>query len=172
MIIDNNPKNKSAFLTVNKDMRLIADKILASKPLQKLLYYTTNDALSKPDLTNEQVIGLFGKNIKNVPKIYVDNEVLNYVIINFDNFTPNDNSEFRDHIIEFDIMCHFDQWALKDFDLRPYRIAAEIDSKIDKQHLTGIGEARFLGCNQMILNDELAGLCLMYQSIHSTEDQY
>ena len=173
MIIDKNPKNNSAFLMVNKDMKLIADLILQSRDLQKLLYYTTDDALSRPFLTDEQVMELFGKNIKNVPKLYVDNEVLNYIIISFDNFTPNpENPEYRDHIIEFDIMCHFDQWALKDFNLRPYRIAAEIDSKIDKKHLTGIGKTEFLGCNQMVINDELAGLCLMYQSTHSTEDKY
>ena len=49
------------------------------------------------------------KNIKIVPKLYVDGSVLSYVIINFDNFTPNGrNPEFRDNIIEFDIICHFD----------------------------------------------------------------
>jgi len=54
---------------------------------------------------------LFGKNIKIVPKLYVDGSVLNYIIVNFDNFTPNGNNpEFRDNIVEFDIICHFDQW--------------------------------------------------------------
>ena len=51
---------------------------------------------------------MFGKNIKNVPKLYVDGSVLTYIIINFDNFQPSGNPEFRDNIIEFDIICHFD----------------------------------------------------------------
>ena len=43
-----------------------------------------------------------------VPKLYVDKSVLNYIIISFDNFTQSANPEFRDNIIEFDIICHFD----------------------------------------------------------------
>ena len=71
----------------------------------------------------------------------------------------------------FDIICHFDQWQLKDFQLRPYRIAAEIDSMLDGQHLTGIGELEFLGANQTISTNEYGGLCLMYAAIHGEEDK-
>ena len=94
------------------------------------------------------------------------------MIVSFDNFTPNaTNPEFRDNIIEFDIICHFDQWSMKDFKLRPYKIAAEIDSMFNDKHLTGIGTLQFLGANQMILTDEYAGLCLMYSAIHGEEDK-
>jgi len=51
---------------------------------------------------------MFNKNIRIVPKMYVDNPVLNYIIISFDNFIESGNPEFRDNIIEFDIICHFD----------------------------------------------------------------
>jgi hypothetical protein len=74
-----------------------------------LLYYTTSDALDKEDIPKEAVYQLFKKNIKIVPKLYVDGSVLNYIIISFDNFTANvTNPEFRDNIISFDIICHFD----------------------------------------------------------------
>lgn len=166
------PECKSSFLSMEKDMRLISNTLISNPRLKKLLYYTTSDCLQKKELTTEQTYELFGKNIKIVPKLYVDNSVLNYIIISFDNFAPNaTNTEFRDNIIEFDIICHFDQWQLKDFQLRPYRIAAEIDSMIDKKHLTGIGTLQFLGANQMILTDEYAGVCLMYAAIHGDEDK-
>jgi hypothetical protein len=55
--------------------------------------------------------------------------------------------------------------------LRPYRIAAELDSMLDKQHLTGIGEVEFLGANQLIINEEFAGVSLMYNVIHGGEDK-
>ena len=146
--------------------------LLRNERLKKLLYYTTPDCLDRKILTEDQSLELFGKNIKLVPKLYVDNSVLNYIILSFDNFTPNmTNPEFRDNIIEFDIICHFDQWQLKDFQLRPYRIAAEIDSMFDEKHLSGIGLLHFLGANQIILTDEYAGLCLMYQAIHGGEDK-
>jgi hypothetical protein len=55
-------------------------------------------------------------NIKIVPKLKVDKTVLNYAIVKFDDFMTNaTNPEFRDNIIEFDILCHFDQWQLEDF---------------------------------------------------------
>ena len=140
--------------------------------LKRLLFYTTKDCLNKPKLDENQTLEMFGKNIKMIPKLYVDNSVLNYIIVSFDNFTPNGtNPEFRDNIIEFDIICHFNQWQLQDFKLRPYRIAAEIDSMFNDKHLTGIGKLEFLGANQMILTDEYAGLCLMYRAVHGDEDK-
>jgi len=172
MKIDGYAIPKSSFLSVDKDMGIITKQLLANPRLKRLLYYTTKDALDRPNLTEEQSIELFGKNIKNIPKLYVDGSVLNYIIINFDNFIPNrTNPEFRDNIIEFDIICHYDQWALNDFQLRPYRIAAEIDSMFDGKHLTGIGETEFIGANQIILTDEFAGLCLMFRAVHGEEDK-
>ena len=172
MIIDRDPKPKSSFLSMEKDMHLIANMMLKNNRLKKMLYYTTPDCLNKPNVSEDASIDMFGKNIKMVPKLYVDNSVLNYIIVSFDNFTPNStNPEFRDNIIEFDIICHFDQWTMKDFQLRPYKIAAEIDSMFNEKHLTGIGTLKFLGANQMILTDEYAGLCLMYAAIHGEEDK-
>lgn len=102
---------KSSFLSVQKDLNLIIDKIFASKRLQNLLYYNTPDALDKPYLNEDEQLSLFKNNIKVVPKLYIDGSVLSYIIISFDNFTTNaENPEFRDNIISFDIICHFDQW--------------------------------------------------------------
>ena len=42
---------------------------------------------------------------------------------------------------------------------------------LNNQKLTGIGLFQFLGCNQIILNDEFAGLTLMYSAIHGGEDK-
>ena len=100
---------KSSFLSMEKDMELISQKILSNERIKRLLYYTTSDAIRKPNLTPEQSIELFEKNIKRVPKLYVDGSVLNYILIQFDNFIPNNtNPEFRDNTIEFDIICHYD----------------------------------------------------------------
>lgn len=166
-----NPEPKSSFLSTEKDMNLIVGAMIKNERLKRLLHYTSRDALDKKDLTEDETLELFGKNIKIVPKLTVDKSVLNYIIVSFDNFTPSGNPEFRDNIIEFDIICHFDQWHLKDFALRPYKIAAEIDSMFNGKHLTGIGELNFLGANQIILTDEFAGLCLMYEAVHGEEDK-
>ena len=152
-------------------MGIIINHIMKNERLKRLLYYTTKDALSRPNISEDDSIALIGKNIKMVPKLYVDGSVLAYIIISFDNFTQSRNPEFRDSIIEFDIICHFDQWQLEDFALRPYKIAGEIDAMFNNAKLTGIGELQFLGASQIVLTDEYAGLCLMYSAVHGGEDE-
>ena len=99
---------KSSFLSMDKDMGELVNLFMQNNRLKKMLYYTTKDCLDRPNLTEDETIDLFGKNIKIIPKLYVDGSVLNYIIISFDNFTQSGNPEFRDNIIEFDIVCHFD----------------------------------------------------------------
>lgn len=171
MRIDNAKMPKSSFLSMEKDTSLIVNKMLDNPRLKRLLYYTSKDALNRPNLNEDQSLDLINKNIKIVPKLYVDGSVLNYIVINFKNFTPSENPEFRDNIIEFDIICHFDQWQLQDFALRPYKIAAEIDSMFNNTHLTGIGLLQFVGATQTVLTDEFAGVCLLYEATHGGEDK-
>ena len=78
---------KSSFLSTDKDFALIVNKFLHNQRLLKLLYYTTKDCLSKPDLTEEQILSMVDKQIKIVPYLRVSEECPNYVIITFDNFT-------------------------------------------------------------------------------------
>ena len=171
MRIDGYHIPKSSFLSMEKDTGIIINEILKNNRLKKLLYYTTSDAMEKPNLTEDESLSLLGTNIKIVPKLYVDGSVLNYVLINFDNFTPSENPEFRDNTVQFDIVCHFDQWNLRDYALRPYKIAGEIDSMFNLKKLTGIGYLEFVGATQIVLTDEFAGLCLMYRTVHGGEDE-
>lgn len=163
----------SSFLSVEKDAALIMDRIFENRNLQKLLYYNTPDALDRPRLTEEQMESLIVNNIKFVPKIKVDKLVETYLLINFDAFQTTSNPEFRDNIIEFDIICHIDQWMLRDFKLRPFRIAAELDSMLNKKHLTNMGRMEFLSLDsKLIENDEFAGMCLRYRVVHGGEDKF
>ena len=162
----------SSFLSVEKDLAIIVQYLLKNENLKKLLYYTTPDCLYQPNVNEEETMAMFGKNIKIVPKLTVDKEVLNYIVISFDGFKTNlTNPEFRDNVIEIDIICHFNQWNLGDYKLRPYRIAAELDTMLDHQRLTGIGELEFAMASYIILNDEFAGLCLMYRAVHGEDDK-
>ena len=61
-IIYNYPK--SSFLSTEKDMSLIVNMILKNENLKKMLHYTSRDCLSKPNITEDESLDLFGKNIK------------------------------------------------------------------------------------------------------------
>lgn len=172
MKFENYVFNKSSFLSVEKDFNIVVEKILNNDRLKKLLYYTTKDALLKPSLTEEESVALFGKNIKVIPKLYIDNSVLNYIVISCDNFFPNaTNPQFRDNKIYFNVVCHNDQWQLQDFQLRPYRIAAELDQMLNGASLSGIGKLEFSNAIQTVLNDEYSGIMLAYYAIHGEEDK-
>jgi hypothetical protein len=80
------------------------------------------------------------KQISSVPKIKIDRPEKTYLRLTYGTMVRNTtNPEYRDNTFGIDIICHYDAWDLGDFDLRPYRIAGEIDSMLDKCRLTGIG---------------------------------
>ena len=162
---------KSSFLSVEKDLGIIIDNMLKNERLKRLLHYTSPDALERPNISEDESLALIGKNIKIIPKLYVDKSVLNYIIVSFDNFLETDNPEFRDNMIEFDIICHMDQWPLKDFALRPFKIAAEIDTIFNNKKFTGMGKLEFLGCKIVGINNEFAGVALLYGTVHGGEDR-
>ena len=70
----------SSFLSSEKDMGIITDMIMKNNNLKKLLYYTSKDCLKRSDLTEDQTLELFGKNIKIVPKLYVDTSVFSVIV--------------------------------------------------------------------------------------------
>ena len=163
---------KSSFLATDKDLALIINKLLNNQRLCKMLYYTQKDCLNAPDLTMEQKLTMINKQIKIVPKIDIDKDCPNYIIVTLDNFSPNaSNSEFRDCTINFDILCHPDHWNLGNFQLRPHKLAGEIDAMLNNQKLTGIGEIHLITGSNLVLNDDLMGMSLIYQTIHGVEDQ-
>ena len=164
---------KSSFLSMEKDLGIIVNKIMANTRLQKLMYYNIKDPLKEKTLSEEQILELMENNVKIVPYIDFENEIRNYIIVTFDNFIPNEtNPEFRDNFIYVDVLSHKSCWQLKDFQLRPYRIAAEIDSMLDKEKLTGIGRLAFMGSNAFTLpNTDYGGVTLIYEAIHGEEDK-
>lgn len=172
MRVDRVQTPKSSFLAVEKDSSIIVSELLNNNRLKRLLFYSSKDALTQPNLTQEESVSLVGNYIKIIPKIKIDKDTKTYLLLRFNNFTPNvRNPEFRDNIIEFDIVCHFDQWELNDFQQRPFKIAAEIDTMFNKKHLTGIGVLQFVSGEPFVLTDEFGGFCLRYKAIHGEEDK-
>ena len=102
MKIDGVKIPKSSFLSMEKDTNLIINKMFKNERLKRLLYYTSRDALNRPNLTEDQSIELIQNSIRFVPKLEVDNEVRTYIVISYDNFVPSENPEFRNNTIEFD----------------------------------------------------------------------
>ena len=177
----------SSFLSCEKDIEEILRKLfVSSKPysdyLKKLLVINTKDCLdNETSTTIQQKIADMNLAklrqegyIKLEPKIRFgeNEEVKSYIIISCDNFTPNAiNPHYRDCTVTFDILCHTDYWDIGNYRVRPLKIAGYIDGILNKARLSGIGTFQFMGCNQLVLNEELSGYTLMYRAVHGNDDK-
>lgn len=178
---------KSTFLSCEKDAETIVRKLFVeSRPysdeLKRLLLINTKDCLDdrtnqvyKDKIAQTSIADMIDEGylrMKPLIKLGENEEVKSYICLSFDNFIPNNsNTYFRDHIIEIDIVCHIDKWDLGNFRLRPLKIAGYIDGILDQSKLAGIGKLEFIGCNEIVLSEELAGYCLMYRSVNADDDK-
>ena len=177
----------SSFLSCEKDVEEILRKLfIASKPysdtLKRLLVINTKDCLDNQDseVINKKLAEMSLSKLKQEgyitlePKLRMEehNEIQSYIVIGCDHFTPNmTNPEFRDCTVTFDIICHTDYWDLGNYRVRPLKIAGYIDGILNNAKLSGIGRFNFMGCNQLVLDENLAGYTLMYRAVHGSDDR-
>ena len=177
---------KSSFLSCEKDSEEIIKKLFVdSKPysdlLKRLLLINTKDCLY--DMTNPKYLEIINNtSIKDLhdkgyvrfsPKLTLgeNEEVKSYIRISFDNFRPERSNDYwRDCIVEIDIVCHPEYWDLGNYRQRPIKIMGYIDGILNKSKLSGIGKLEFAGANELVLDENLAGYCLMYTATHGNDD--
>lgn len=181
------PRITSSFLSCEKDTELILKKLFFdnrpySDVLKKLLVINTEDCIdekSKNAKTYQKFIdSLSVKDLREQGYIRLEpkftmgehEEVKSYILLSFNNFTPNDtNPEYRDCTVTFDVICHTDYWDIQNYQLRPIKIVGYIDGILNETKLTGIGKFHFLGCNELILDENLSGYTLMYRAVHDVD---
>ncbi len=179
------PPLQSSFLSCDKDIELILNKLFSESPysrlLKRLLIINTPDCLNQNIIKYDDIVktftvkDLFDKSyIRLTPRLEFDehNDVQSYILISFDNFVTNSaNEQFRDNMVTFDIVCNTKQWNLEGFKIRPLMIAGYIDGILNMTKLSGIGEFVFLGAQELILDANLAGYSLSYEAVHFSEDK-
>lgn len=190
----------SSFLSCDDDLKLILKVLFEeSKPysniLKRLLIVNNKDCLDLSNKDYEHIINtmslakIIDKGyIKLSPKISrgTHEEIKSYIMISLDNFSPNlKSSHYRDYNINFDIVCYNDAWVLDNYKIRPLMIIGYIDGILNsltsenpileksfqsKIKLSGIGRYDFLGCNEVVLNEDFSMYSLSYRGVHFTED--
>lgn len=175
----------SSFLSCEKDTELIIKKLFVdSRPysdeLKRLLLINTKDCLDDrtnpiyiEKIQNTSIGDLIEQGyIRLKPQIAMgeNQEVMSYLRISYDNFTPTTNLHYRDCIVMIDILCHIDAWDIGNFRQRPLKIAGYIDGILNDNKLTGIGTLEFVGCNEIVLSENLVGYCLAYRAVHGDDD--
>lgn len=155
-------KNSPSFKNIEKDLAYVVTKIMENEKLLKLLSLKENQLEA---LSSEEKKKIMDKCIKIVPKITTidEKDPWSYVIIVFDDITPNEgNPEYRDKVLYFDIVCHFDTWNMGDFKLRPYQIAGELDKMFDKKALCDSFTANFVATTGLTIDNDISGLIQTY----------
>jgi hypothetical protein len=154
---------QSSFLSCEKDTETILKKLfITSRPysdeLKRLLVINTKDCLDnttseiyKAKLNEMSLAKLISDGyVRLAPKIIFTEheEVKAYILISMDNFVPNaENPQYRDCMVNFDIICHTDCWDIGDYRLRPLKIVGYIDGILNNCKLSGIGTFNFMGCS-------------------------
>nr|DAQ41552.1 MAG TPA: hypothetical protein [Caudoviricetes sp.] len=190
----------SSFMNCEKDVEKILEALFVkTKPysdiLKRLLIINNPDCLDKDNEDYQKLIdsktlrdlikeGYVRLNPK-IPRKEHEN-IKSYLLISFNNFSMNKTSaEFRDCQIDFDVICYLDAWCLDEYMIRPLKICGCIDGILNsitdenKAYLTGggnniklsgIGEYKFITCNQVILNEDLSMYSLSYKGTYFSED--
>lgn len=188
----------SSFFSCDKDIeKILKILFIDSKPysdiLKRLLIINNKDCLDKTNEKYQKVIDSYSvakmieeDYIRLNPKIArgTHEDIKTYMLISLDSFSPNDeSSHYLDYIIHFDIVCYNDAWVLDNYKIRPLAICGYIDGIFNSLtgnsnfngdnksniKLTGIGQYQFLGCKQVVLNEDFSMYSLSYYGMHFSE---
>lgn len=180
--------------------KIVKTLFVNSKPysdkLKRLLIINKPDCLDESntqyqELIDSKPLSLMRKEgyIRLNPKIARKEfeQIKSYILITFDNFSSNAvDPKYRDCTVNFDIICYDDEWDLQGFQERPLAIAGYIDGILNSISnsnrdswnnklfsnikLSGMGEYLFLGCNLVVLNEDISMYTLSYRALHFTQD--
>lgn len=176
----------SSFLNCEKDIELILRKLfIENKPysdiLKRLLIINQKDCLDNNDSEVYKRI-LKDMNLKKMReegyiqldpsfKISESDEKKSHLYISLHSFTPNaTNPQYRDYIIQFDVICPPDDWDLGNYRLRPLKIIGFIDGILNGSKLNNIGKVNFLTCKELTLDENYAGYTLAYTVTANVEE--
>ena len=176
---------QTTFLSCEKDQETILKKLFVeSKPysddIKKLLVVNTKDCLDPSQYQYNEMIRSYSLKrlrdegyVRVIPKLEINEheKVKSYILLEFDDFAPSQNEQFRNCVISFTIVSLLNEWELDDYKLRPWQIAGYIDGLLNNEKLSGIGTFQFAGCNENIISPEIAGYTLTFYAIHGTDDQ-
>lgn len=173
---------QTTFLSCEKDQETILKKLFVeSKPysdnIKKLLVVNTKDCLDPSQYQYNEMIRSYSLKrlrdegyVRVIPKLEINEheKVKSYILLEFDDFAPSQNEQFRNCVISFTIVSLLNEWELDDYKLRPWQIAGYIDGLLNKTKLSGIGTLNFMGASQVIFNEHFGGVLLRYIATHGS----
>jgi hypothetical protein len=149
-------------------LQKIIDRVLHNQNLVKLLYYTGKDPLAEEDLTEEQLKDeVYEKVVKIVPRVgpyETSRSVLSMRVVRGRGL--QENAEFRDLIIHFEVFVPMTQWFIKDSNLRPFAIMSELQKTLNNKIINGLGRMQGGDFSLNFLTDEMSCYEIEYRILN------
>lgn len=175
---------KSGFFSYEKNLEVIIKRLFVDNPayaenIKRLLVINKPDCLMNnnaayDDLIKQYSISRLKKEgyIRTVPRLNLKEheDIKSYIIIMMDDFTPTSNDKYRDCTITFFVFSEYDYAEMDNYEYRPIKIAGFIDGAMRDAKLAGIGKLKFIGAQQVPLNEYWGGVALMYVTTHGEEE--
>lgn len=141
------------FLLFQEDMRIIFEKMMGDQELLKLLYYSSPDAVNKPDIEDNEILEYIAENnIRLVPDLTIPEKQISIVSVYMDDFSVNStNPQYIDNFLTFEILCPVECWKMDNYQFRPMRIMHRIQSLFNNSKLNGIGRVEYVLSKMMTI---------------------
>ena len=199
-VINMKPIYSSFLSCEKDTQKIIKTLFVDSKPysdkLKRLLIINNPDCLDETNQNYQKLIDSMPLSvlrkegyIRTNPKIARKQfeKIKSFILLTFDNFSSNSvDPKFMDCTVNFDVICYDDEWDLDGFRTRPLVICGYIDGILNSLtntnrqiwsnqkgsniKLSGMGEYVFLGCNLVVLNEDISMYTLSYRALHFTQD--
>lgn len=136
----------------------IVKRLCANQTLLKLLYYTDQDPLSHPDLTEEQISEeVFNNLIKVIPHVEERTTMQTALVLRIDkgaNLNPNE--EFKFVSLDIEIFTPHTAWMIKGEQLRPFAVMGELQKSLKGKRVQGMGALEGGGFDFTISTNEVS----------------
>jgi hypothetical protein len=151
------------FKELNGAVNKIIEIIISDQELCKLLYYSEDDPLNQPIISNTKTL-IFDKIFPFPKQPDAQLEKGSLINIYFLSGKPwSGNNGFKKEMIAIDVLCHLDSWKIIG-GIRPYEISERLDTLFNNKNIKEISSNKvyFDGWTNIKYSDYFYGYRLIY----------
>ena len=143
---------------IGENLQKIVTRLMANDDLVNLLYYSDQDPLNQPHLSDqEKQVKIFEKLIKIVPLVEPREDEKSVVAIRVMGADKlQSNSEFVGVQISIEVFVPMTAWIFKNTNLRPFAILGEIQRSLEGKKINGLGKIEGGGFELSFLTKEMS----------------
>ena len=135
-------------------LQKMAERLLASQNLCKVLYYTDEKPLSHADFSSTKT--LLGDVIRFTPRVGAQETTKSILVMSLIGGSRDArNKEILVLPINFYLYVPYTQWVIEGNELRPFLLMSYIDETLDGKSIGGIGTLRSVDFQLDSISDEM-----------------